>query len=248
MKIEITIISIHVLRVEDDPPRPTLPCGRRDFNPRPPCGGRRIEPGKNRGNARFQSTSSVWRTTTKSAGKTTKSGQFQSTSSVWRTTSERWTSWKAKTPFQSTSSVWRTTILALNLTLCRCISIHVLRVEDDSHVSPTPVPPSDFNPRPPCGGRLEIQYSCLSAVLISIHVLRVEDDCDRHRQALARRNFNPRPPCGGRHLHTRPPKWRGGFQSTSSVWRTTFTFKRGKLPRRISIHVLRVEDDMKCSR
>ena len=85
---EVTVevlISIHVLRVEDDKrnqsdfyvegdfnPRP--PCGGRHpapkvqmiqqhFNPRPPCGGRPWPPLTCGGAVRFQSTSSVWRTT-----------------------------------------------------------------------------------------------------------------------------------------------------------------------------------------
>ena len=80
-----TNISIHVLRVEDDAafsasvsfplhfnPRP--PCGGRlaqpvlflneiHFNPRPPCGGRQIHLSRRTHMAKFQSTSSVWRTT-----------------------------------------------------------------------------------------------------------------------------------------------------------------------------------------
>ena len=58
----------------------------------------------------------------------------------------------------------------------RHISIHVLRVEDDAIPVIVTFPPDDFNPRPPCGGRL---CSCIFyhlSQLISIHVLRVEDD------------------------------------------------------------------------
>ena len=78
-------ISIHVLRVEDDRSRrtpmvyhrhfnPRPPCGGRQghprrsspgtyFNPRPPCGGRPRAAGNHTAQQRFQSTSSVWRTT-----------------------------------------------------------------------------------------------------------------------------------------------------------------------------------------
>ena len=62
--------------------------------------------------------------------------------------------WASQRQFQSTSSVWRTT-------KCRCfssksqkISIHVLRGEDDRGESDGRRPARDFNPRPPCGGRL----------------------------------------------------------------------------------------------
>ncbi len=104
-------------------------------------------------------------------------------------------------PFQSTSPVWRTTRLLLLL----------------------PRQNTDFNPRPPCGGRLH-------GVITLPHV------CD---------NFNPRPPCGGRRncrttevtrnenisIHVprveddyeilHQSQQRHGFQSTSPVWRTT---------------------------
>ena len=62
------VISIHVLRVEDDastrPPR-RRPC---DFNPRPPCGGRQHDHRIVGVEVQFQSTSSVWRTTRPGAG------------------------------------------------------------------------------------------------------------------------------------------------------------------------------------
>ena len=57
------MISIHVLRVEDDPAVSLAQRRHSDFNPRPPCGGRRLHCDLLRRHARFQSTSSVWRTT-----------------------------------------------------------------------------------------------------------------------------------------------------------------------------------------
>ena len=145
-------ISIHVLRVEDDlskrfsdsiknlhfNPRP--PCGGRlpvsletplisHFNPRPPCGGRQPP--------RFQSGVS---------------DKFQSTSSVWRTTGLHCLV-KGKPTFQSTSSVWRTTVENPHPLLHIAISIHVLRVEDDSRPGFNLAYQINFNPRPPCGGR-----------------------------------------------------------------------------------------------
>ena len=55
------------------------------------------------------------------------------------------------------------------------ISIHVLRVEDDTY--------NNYS-----------QYT----IDISIHVLRVEDDSKVKSLRLPDRYFNPRPPCGGR--------------------------------------------------
>ena len=58
-------ISIHVLRVEDDRnwANGYALKSRDDFNPRPPCGGRRRRVLDAQHRVRFQSTSSVWRTT-----------------------------------------------------------------------------------------------------------------------------------------------------------------------------------------
>ncbi len=78
-----------------------------------------------------------------------------------------------------------------------------------------------FNPRPPCGGR-PVSY------------------VDRK---TAQQNFNPRPPCGGRLSKETGKPWAGVFQSTSSVWRTTCCVWCSRICIRISIHVLRVEDD-----
>ena len=56
------------------------------------------------------------------------------------------------------------------------ISIPVLRVEDDRAVSMSGLAMMNFNPRPPCGGRLTVLKTLRAAGVISIHVLRVEDD------------------------------------------------------------------------
>ena len=173
---------------------------------------------------------------------------FQSTSPVWRTTSKVDTAridaedFNPRPPcggrrladaecggdtiFQSTSPVWRTTQAFLDVLPFRLISIHVPRVEDDGNSaiaratgivfqSTSPVWRTTgrilrycasrfyFNPRPPCGGRrasLTVSGLCSS---ISIHVPRVEDDVGQKVKAGdVVGNFNPRPPCGGRLLKT----------------------------------------------
>ena len=140
--------------------------------------------------------------------------------------------------------MWRTTNQQHQLRRRNLISIHVLRVEDNK------VEPKNF-----------------ALLFISIHVLRVEDNPGGRRRAGCPQYFNPRPPCGGQpkdayvlfgfiNFNPRPPC--GGqqtlvrsvfatrrFQSTSSVWRTTNLFFTVLLPRRISIHVLRVEGNSK---
>ena len=73
--------------------------------------------------------------------------------------------------------MWRTTTGArIILQMCR-ISIHVPHVEDDEIgeiVGNGTV--THFNPRPPCGGRLEYDDDEIYNLAISIHVPHVEDD------------------------------------------------------------------------
>ena len=149
----LVAISIHVLHVEDDRRRTERARRIPHFNPRPPCGGRRIKRDPARNWRIFQSTSSMWRTTKKSGGRTTQI-QFQSTSSMWRTTEldqfdgEEQIHFNPRPPcggrrdrlivntttgqFQSTSSMWRTTAAVISTSAATSISIHVLHVEDDA--------------------------------------------------------------------------------------------------------------------
>ena len=78
-------ISIHVLHVEDDEAPFFAVKLHQHFNPRPPCGGRPHKRPRNRSSAKFQSTSSMWRTTSLYDWQNN-SILFQSTSSMWRTT------------------------------------------------------------------------------------------------------------------------------------------------------------------
>ena len=102
-------------------------------------------------------------------------GVFQSTSPVWRTTSafsggtDLIFYFNPRPPcggrrphllcivnailFQSTSPVWRTTMQMTGVESSELISIHVPRVEDDFNGCGGAIKESDFNPRPPCGGR-----------------------------------------------------------------------------------------------
>ena len=103
--------------------------------------------------ARFQSTPSVWRAT-HAGDEAALAPQFQSTPSVWRATEVVLRAFLGRFRFQSTPSVWRAT-------------------------SRAPVKTSrqtDFNPRPPCGGRPTVPPSPAYEGSISIHALRVEGD------------------------------------------------------------------------
>ena len=183
--------------------------------------------------------------------------------------------------------MWRTTLYNTGVQALRCISIHVLRVEDDATDKAAHAYRCNFNPRPPCGGRLT--RPALTWLLLEFNP-RPPCGGRLFRSMLAKSdvNFNPRPPCGGRHdcrsndsqakrFQSTSSVWRTTdyaakpriellFQSTSSVWRTTnkvcdglrnlqfqstssvwrTTARSGRLCKaaRISIHVLRVEDDI----
>ena len=214
------IISIHVLREEDDiiHPSDTKKCC--NFNPRPPRGGRLFAPG----------TLPLARVISIHVLREEDDGS-DGTPPLYMEI------------FQSTSSARRTTAASGSL----------LHVQSDFN----PRPPRGgrrgrgcggaaaryFNPRPPRGGRrgvwvvapcAERFQSTSSArrttrsrkmknrkVLISIHVLREEDDRSPTILADRSQNFNPRPPRGGRPGKTRRHCARYVFQSTSSARRTT---------------------------
>ena len=103
-------ISIHVLRAEDDSQRPIGYYRLADFNPRPPCGGRPLARRCFSTHQRFQSTSSVWRTTHRSCCRPCSVGHFNPRPPCGgRRKIPDLASCFAK--FQSTSSVWRTTLI-----------------------------------------------------------------------------------------------------------------------------------------
>ena len=122
-------ISIHVLRVEDDKVALKIWRCRLHFNPRPPCGGRPASSSHAPAAARFQSTSSMWRTTRRMGIEVRREVISIRVLRV-----------------EDDEKIKRWMLLLL-------ISIHVLRVEDDRFALPCAHPTTYFNPRPPCGGR-----------------------------------------------------------------------------------------------
>ena len=173
---------------------------------------------------KFQSTPSVGRATVKLSPPVKRSLRFQSTPSVGRATPARGLRQSQKGGFQSTPSVGRATFYRT----------------DNIFAS------LDFNPRPPWGGRPP----------------------RAGRRKGGRGNFNPRPPWGGRpehsgknfcflhHFNPRPP-W-GGRQDEESGCQDLRHFnprppwggrrrlcQRHGTVRRISIHALRGEGDVR---
>ena len=122
--------------------------------------------------------------------------------------------------------MWRTTTSNHNKAIAARVSIHVPRVEDDFvsnihtfygllvsiHV------PRVEDDRPHT-------ESVVRDLGVSIHVPRVEDDWKISDMiSLFPESFNPRPPCGGRRCEmARNKEATRRFQSTSPVWRTTYS-------------------------
>ena len=123
------------------------------------------------------------------------------------------------------------------------ISIHALREEGD-----TPPPSalqwrSYFYPRPPRGGRRQIQRKMHANQFISIHALREEGDSMAVPISATSFNFYPRPPRGGRRATRAAKLTSTRFLSTPSARRATGAegiIIEGVM---ISIHALREEGD-----
>ena len=128
------------------------------------------------------------------------------------------------------------------------------------------VPLSDFNPRPPCGGRQINLTTAVGAVQFQSTPPVWGATCSGSQPGCTCSNFNPRPPCGGRLVNSYHYNlWRkiisihaprvggdldaqgdheqGVFQSTPPVWGATPGRQRLRDPRQISIHAPRVGGD-----
>ena len=127
--------------------------------------------------------------------------------------------------------------------------------------------PSNFNPRPPCGGRREVPLSecgiygisthallaegdiLFAAVhhskfAISTHALLAEGDTSPRRRSRRYTNFNPRPPCGGRPRSVWSSSASTVFQPTPSLRRATHAERHVLADTGISTHALLAEGDM----
>ena len=107
----------------------------------------------------------------------------------------------------------------------------------------TLLPSTNFNPRPPRGGRLFQFDRPLEIGTISIHALREEGDTIRPSRTLSTTDFNPRPPRGGRLVRWEVALPQFIFQSTPSARRATTDVAGTDKKTTISIHALREEGD-----
>ena len=214
-------ISIHSLRVEGDLAYPPPIDLLNHFNPLPPCGGRLY--------AMYNTGTTM---------------QFQSTPSVWRETGcnssgHHWIQYFNPLPpcgGRQCLQLRRCNRQGISIHSLRVegdapsktpkrlrqISIHSLRVEGDHYRSSDSAADPDFNPLPPCGGRLCPLRSPFIQSPISIHSLRVEGDnvggTNTARYVISIHSLRVE---GDRIRFSHDIRAKK-FQSTPSVWRETF--------------------------
>ena len=148
-------ISIHAPRVGSDSPFGHSPQRGKHFNPRSPCGERPAGTAAAGGNhPDFNPRSPCGERLVQDLNFALEQLEFQSTLPVWGATS-RACKCGVGEQFQSTLPVWGATGSDSDILLHLIISIHAPRVGSDLSV---PYPNhfvSNFNPRSPCGERLQ---------------------------------------------------------------------------------------------
>ena len=215
------LISIHALREEGDPLRPSLPAFALYFNPRPPRGGRHRAVVRDHECRGFQSTPSARRAT--AAGCCKRSAMRISIHALREEgDSASWTqTWKLcnfnPRPPRGGRPAKRNVEHGKHH-----ISIHALREEGDLVIQPFGQTLEDFNPRPPRGGRLNCTGHSMTPALFQ--------STPSARRATFSLSSN-----GTVNL----------FQSTPSARRATQPTSQSKLFHMISIHALREEGDSK---
>ena len=123
--------------------------------------------------------------------------------------------------FQSTPSLRRATSVDLYRPEWYDVSIHALLAESDPFIRLFPGPMSSFNPRPPCGERLNTPSS-------------------NQRKIVFQSTPSLRRATGFAFLHARY----GPFQSTPSLRRATGVKPLVCRIRQVSIHALLAESDL----
>ena len=96
----------------------------------------------------------------------------------------------------------------------RAISIHAPLAGSDTSPSNSPVQPSNFNPRSPCGERPNSRSPCAAWFRISIHAPLAGSDRNLTQRLILVQHFNPRSPCGERQNRLGTSNRNAIFQST----------------------------------
>ena len=116
--------------------------------------------------------------------------------------------------FQSTRPMRGATKLLPNFQRQRLISIHAPHAGRDRHGSHGNDNARYFNPRAPCGARLDAPQVEAPVVQISIHAPHAGRDRCNPGGITTVHNFNPRAPCGARHGRYCSYPHESKFQST----------------------------------
>ena len=167
-------ISIHGPRVGADPTKTGRRWRQRNFNPRPPCGGRRRS-------GQYQIFRRDFNPRPPCGGRhglghmVTHPAGFQSTAPVWGPTMTTGSDTGSR-EFQSTAPVWGPTL----------------------QPAPSGADRQHFNPRPPCGGRLDRLHHAGRRRRFQSTAPVWGPTADPAPEGLCQQHFNPRPPCGGR--------------------------------------------------
>ena len=152
---------------------------------------------------KFQSTLPVWGATVESTVASDGESVFQSTLPVWGATNGDFAS-EIICIFQSTLPVWGATLAGCLVPGDRRISIHAPRVGSDHAAILHPLQIVNFNPRSPCGERLQLplDQALLSLFQSTLPVWGATSSVQRFSANAA--NFNPRSPCGERPVAFAP--------------------------------------------
>ena len=124
------------------------------------------------------------------------------------------------------------------------VSIHALLAECDPNPQGRGQHPTGFNPRTPCGVRLNRFFCPAHRVNVSIHALLAECDMSSRCTTWGITCFNPRTPCGVRPKSSRAGATSHGFQSTHSLRSATSYQLIRNGGGNVSIHALLAECDM----
>ena len=167
--------------------------------------------------------------------------------------------------FQSTHSLRSATDAGETLTWAIYVSIHALLAECDVRLWLISRFLYSFNPRTPCGVRLDLNCKCKCSMwfqsthslrsathdrrlgdvdyLVSIHALLAECDGQPPDNKRNTKSFNPRTPCGVRLNCKCKCKCSMWFQSTHSLRSATRNTPAVTSPFNVSIHALLAECD-----
>ena len=148
--------------------------------------------------------------------------------------------------FQSTHSLWSATVLDLSARAPPLVSIHALLVECDLRVDRKRLLVTGFNPRTPCGVRLQQPFQHPAKSHVSIHALLVECDLQSVPAGLPTHRFNPRTPCGVRQEKSIQSGNAGSFNPRTPCGVRLISASNDETPLMVSIHALLVECD--CAR